>query len=145
MNAVLTSHLEDIFKPNRKFKFENKVFTVERTDNSVHKLYLYTDKRTFVFTESEYKAFVDKLEFVSTTTAVVSEEKEEHATHILPAQVTAVPDFSTLETGLMATFKQLQSGDEKIIPVAKQMVSIADAVCKIQLTKIATAKQFQEG
>jgi len=117
------------FEVKKAFEFEKKTYCVKSLSYKDLKFLIYTDKRTFVFFESELDEFINTIKWIDNSVIYPSKGHATEKSH--NAEVIAVNSRSLrIANKLEEMFNDIASGemsDEKL-KKATAMVNISNAI-----------------
>ena len=120
----------------KKFRFDNKEFSVVDVTIRETKAVIRTDKRTFVFFESELVLFMNSVEFIVNANQVGISSKSHDAEVILETPP-AVKNVAKVNEKLMEMFDLISTDSNKEnIAKAETMVKLSDAMVKNELIRL---------
>lgn len=117
------------FEAKKAFEFEKKTYCVKSASYKDLKFLIYTDKRTFVFFESEYDEFIDNIKWIDASVSVTAAKGHTAKSH--NAEVINVNSRSLrIANKLEEMFNDIATGDmsDEKLKKAAAMVNISNAI-----------------
>jgi hypothetical protein len=120
----------------KKFRYDNKEYAVVDVMIRETKAVIRTDKRTFVFFESELVLFMNCVEFIVNANQVEPSSKS-HNAEVIVSSPPAVKNVVKVNNKLMEMFDLISvDSNKENIAKAETMVKLSDAMVKNELIRL---------
>ena len=112
------------FEAGKAFEFEKKIYSVKSVNYKDLKFIIYTDKRTFVFFESEYNEFIEQIKWIDTSVSVAADKS--HNAELITVNSRSLRIADKLEE----MFNDIAGGDlsDDKLKKATTMVNLSNAI-----------------
>jgi hypothetical protein len=120
----------------KKFLYDNKEYAVVDVTIKEEKAIIRTNKRTFVFFESELVLFMNSVEFIVNANQVAPSSKS-HNAEVIVSSPPAVKNVVKVNDKLMEMFDLISvDSNKENIAKAETMVKLSDAMVKNELIRL---------